>query len=32
MYGNLNKKIKKSRKKYFFEDDLVVNSLSNNKN
>lgn len=30
-YENLHKKMKKPRKRYFCEDDIILNSLSNNK-
>lgn len=30
-YETLHKKMKKPRKRYFCEDDIILNSLSNNK-
>jgi hypothetical protein len=30
-YEQLNKRVKKSKKTYFSEDDIILNSLSNNK-
>lgn len=30
-YEQLNKRVKKSKKIYFSEDDIILNSLSNNK-